>query len=109
MENRQNCHYTAKEVTTMAKFKYDERIEYAWENADYCNCGSEDCNPNNHRKCPWCGGKMLYGYHASVPMHGESKYAWNIDHASARSKGGSNARSNIQAMHVECNREKGNK
>lgn len=34
---------------------------------------------------------------------------FTIDHKAARSKGGSNSRSNLQPAHLLCNRKKGDK
>lgn len=92
----------------MAKYKYDNKTEQVWEKAPYCHCGFQDCNPNNHRLCGICGEKILYGSHESVHNQRNSMYAWNIDHIIPTSRGGKNNTSNLQAVHIKCNRDKGN-
>ena len=93
----------------MAIIKYDKKTESCWEKAEHCNCNSKDCHPNSHRLCGICGKKILYGSHESVISQRNSRYAWNIDHIIPKSCGGSNNIDNLQAVHVECNRNKSNK
>ncbi|WP_033379079.1 HNH endonuclease [Mesomycoplasma moatsii] len=93
----------------MAICKYREKTERIWEQANYCFCGFEDCNPNNHRLCGICGAKILYGSHESVQSQNNSRYSWNVDHIIPRSKGGTNKLNNLQAVHIRCNRSKGDK
>lgn len=93
----------------MAIIKYDKKTEACWEKAKHCNCNSEDCHPNSHRLCGICRKKILYGSHESVISQRNSRYAWNIDHIIPKSCGGSNNIDNLQAVHVECNRNKSNK
>lgn len=92
----------------MAKIKYNEKIEKIWDKARYCYCGAEDCNPNNHRLCSICGYKILYGSYESVESQRNSRYAWNVDHIIAKSRGGTNKISNLQAVHIYCNHNKSN-
>ena len=95
----------------MAKYKYDQKIEQIWEQADHCNCGvggSDGCNPNNHRLCGICYKPIFYGAHESVISQRNSRGAWNIDHKIPLSKGGTDKNSNLQAVHISCNRWKGN-
>lgn len=89
--------------------KYDNDVEKVWENAEYCYCGAADCHPNNHRRCGICGGLILYGSHESEPSQRNSMFAWNIDHIIPKSRGGSNKQSNLRAVHITCNRYKGNR
>ncbi len=91
----------------MSKNKYVNKIEEAWANAKYCNCSLCGGNPNQHRLCPICGEPMQYGSHESVKLQNGSKLAWNVDHKIPLSKGGKDTRSNRQAVHIKCNRNKG--
>lgn len=93
----------------MSKRKYNNEAEAAWNNANECDCGDSDCHPNNHRKCYICGKKMVYGAHESVESQRNSSCAWNVDHKIPLSKGGTNKKSNLIAVHVRCNRKKGNR
>lgn len=92
----------------MAKYKYDQKIEQIWEQAAPCNCGIDSCNPNNHRLCGICHKPIFYGAHESVINQRNSRGAWNIDHKIPLSKGGTNKNSNLQAVHILCNSQKGN-
>ena len=92
----------------MAKYKYDEKTEQIWERAAHCDCGYRDCHPNNHRLCAICHEPIFYGAHESVINQRNSRGAWNIDHKRPLSKGGTNKNSNLQAVHISCNRWKGN-
>lgn len=92
----------------MAIYKYSNKIEAVWENADHCSCGSNDCHPNNHRECGICHETIFYGSHESVRNQVNSRGAWNLDHIKPNSLGGSNEIKNLQAVHICCNRWKGN-
>ncbi len=88
--------------------KYKIKTEQAWLNASYCNCGDEEnCNPKSHRLCGICNGTILYGSHESVVAQRNSRFAWNTDHIIPKSKGGNNSIDNLQAVHIVCNRSKG--
>ena len=100
--------HNRKEVF-MAIIKYDKKTESCWEKAEHCNCNSKDCHPNSHRLCGICGDVMFYGAHQSVKSQINSRGCWNIDHIIPSSKGGSNNINNLCAVHVRCNREKGNR
>jgi 5-methylcytosine-specific restriction endonuclease McrA len=90
----------------MAQMKYSEKIETLWENSPYCNCGRQDCHLNSHRLCNICYGTIFYGAHESVENQQNSIGAWNTDHIIAKSNGGGNSISNLQAVHIYCNRDK---
>lgn len=90
----------------MARELYSNEAEQAWDDADECNCGANDCHINNHKKCGECDYYMLYGSHESNEDQVNSSYRWNVDHITATSKGGSNKRNNKRAVHVTCNQEK---
>ena len=92
----------------MPKIKYSAKIEKIWDNARYCDCNAEDCNAYNHRLCGICGYKILYGSHESEISQRNSRYAWNIDHIIPKSRGGTDRISNLQAVHIRCNRYKKN-
>ncbi len=88
--------------------KLNNKIEQVWLKADYCNCGQEDCTLQNHRLCAICGGVMFYGAHESVQSQRNSRGSWNVDHFIPISKSGSNNIKNLHAIHIRCNRRKGN-
>ena len=87
----------------------NKKIEQVWDNAEYCSCYSDDCHPNNHRLCGICRGIIMKCAHESNEEQRNSRYAWNIDHIIPISKGGNNSIDNLQAVHIRCNRNKGNK
>ena len=93
----------------MSRNKYDLKIEKIWDNANDCYCGYDDCHPNNHKLCGICNEKILYGSHEREETQLNSQYAWNIDHIIPKSKGGTNRIDNLQAVHITCNQNKGNK
>ncbi len=93
----------------MAKLKLNHDAQIAWNEAKKCDCDDEDCHPNNHRLCYLCNRTMLKGSHASITSQKNSAYSWDIDHIIPRSIGGNNKQNNKKAVHVECNRKKGNK
>lgn len=86
----------------------DSKTQNAWNNAQKCYCGSQDCR-SNHKICYICGGKMIYGAHESVEQQRNSSCAWNTDNIQPRSKNGTNQNSNLVAVHITCNRNKANK
>ena len=90
----------------MAQMKYSNKIETLWESAPYCNCGRQDCHLNAHRLCNICYETIFYGAHESVENQQNSIGAWNTDHIIAKSNGGGNSISNLQAVHIYCNRDK---
>lgn len=92
----------------MAKYKYNEKIEKIWEKAHICNCRYNDCHPNAHRLCAICLEPIMYGAHESIKSQKNSFYSWNIDHKIPISRGGTNQLSNLQAVHIRCNRFKKN-
>ena len=77
-----------------------------WDKAINCNCNNKDCGPNNHKICGIrnCNGTILFGAHESEQSNG--KFSWNIDHIVPKAMGGSNDVSNLQAVHILCNRNK---
>lgn len=88
----------------MPKSKIPTNAKRIWDKARYCYCLTEDCNPNNHRLCGTCGGKMFYGSYEGTASQNNSRYAWNIDHIVPKSRGGSDLENNLQAVHLRCNR-----
>lgn len=80
--------------------------EIAWKNAPHCECGEYDCNPNNHKICYLCHEIMLKCAHQDKQP--KSKFSWNIDHINPKAIGGTSKNSNIIAVHVSCNSNKGN-
>lgn len=93
----------------MAKIKYKEKTEKIWEKAPYCSCYTNDCHPNSHRLCGICSATILYGSHESNISQRNSWYAWNVDHIIPKSRGGTDWLDNLQAVHIRCNRSKGDK
>lgn len=93
----------------MAIYKYSNKVEKVWGNADHCSCGSNDCHPNSHRECGICHETIFYGSHETVQNQRNSRGAWNLDHIIPISRGGSNQIKNLQAVHIFCNRSKGNR
>ncbi len=83
-------------------------VEEIWDKSRYCHCSNDDCTISNHRLCGICGQKMLYGSYKGIKSQNGSRYAWNIDHIIPLSKGGKDNKDNMQAVHVRCNRQKGN-
>jgi 5-methylcytosine-specific restriction endonuclease McrA len=77
-----------------------------WDKARNCNCNDKDCGPKSHKLCDIknCNRTILYGSHESQQPN--SEFAWNIDHITPISKGGTNDIWNLQAVHVTCNRTK---
>ncbi len=88
--------------------KLTNEAKQAWEDAKLCDCGDDDCHPNQHRLCAVCGGTIIHGAHESVKSQKNSKWRWNVDHIIPISKNGKDVRSNRQAVHVECNKQKSN-
>ncbi len=50
------------------------------------------------------GNKIRHGSYGT-----QGDYGWEVDHEYPESRGGSNALGNLQPLHWEANREKGNK
>ena len=75
-----------------------DQKDKAWENAR--KVGGK--NPNIYRKDPY--GNLMYrnSYGKS------SKMGWELDHIRPKSKGGSDATRNTQALNTSENRIKGN-
>ncbi|MBD5422985.1 MAG: HNH endonuclease [Mycoplasma sp.] len=92
----------------MSIYKYNDKTERVWDKSSYCYCDNEDCTPNNHRLCGICRTTILYGSHESERSQNNSRFSWNIDHIIPKSKGGTNSISNLQAVHIRCNRSKAN-
>lgn len=83
--------------------------EKIWNQAKECNCGAQDCSTRNHRLCPICGEKMLYGSHFTNEKTKDSKYAWNVDLIIPVAEGGNYKMNNLQAVHIKCNKSRNNK
>jgi 5-methylcytosine-specific restriction endonuclease McrA len=90
----------------MAEIKYNEEIETIWESAPYCNCEKEDCKIIEHRLCDICSKTILYGAHESIESQRNNPGAWNFDQIIAKSNGGGDGILNLQAVHINCNRDK---
>lgn len=84
----------------------DNKTNRVWDNAKDCDCVDQDCY-QNHKLCGWCGGSVTYTAHESNQPN--SKYVWNIDHIISKANGGTNHISNLQVVHVFCNRYKGSR
>ncbi len=85
---------------------YKENTMKFWKDAQECDCNKPNCNPKNHKKCPICGGVMMYGSHYSVEKLRKSEYAWNVDYIIPVSEGGNKKFSNLRAVHIKCNKSK---
>ncbi len=84
----------------------DTKLKKIWEKAPYCSCNQIDCSPNNHRLCPICGEKMLWGAYWGHVTQRNSYFAWDIDHIIPISKGETSELSNLRAVHARCNRSR---
>ncbi len=93
----------------MGKLTLNNDALAAWENSKKCHCGYKDCHPNNHRICYLCEDTILKCAHRSISSQQNSWYLWDVDHIISISRGGSNQQNNLRAVHVRCNREKGNR
>lgn len=80
-----------------------------WQETKNCNCEQKDCNPKNHKLCPICKGKILFGSHQSIEKLNKSEFAWNVDIIIPKSEGGSNKISNLQVVHIKCNKSRNRK
>ena len=76
-----------------------KQIKDAWEEAQKIR----GKNPDVWRKDKY-GNKIRRGSYGTV-----GEYGWEIDHKNPKSKGGSDQDRNLQPLHWEENREKGNK
>lgn len=85
---------------------YKENTMKLWKDAKDCDCGKQNCNPKNHKKCPICGGVMMYGSHYSVEKLRKSDFSWNVDYIIPKSEGGSNKYNNLRAVHIKCNKSR---
>ncbi|WP_283272233.1 HNH endonuclease [Spiroplasma sp. SV19] len=90
----------------------DKEIK-VWNNATDCHCGAQPQDEaKDHKICGICkkiNKLMIYGAHESVELQRNSKCAWNIDHIIPRSRKGKNNIDNLRAVHIRCNKNKGNK
>ncbi len=89
--------------------KIDSKTQQIWDKAEKCNCGKIGCLPQNHRLCAICHKKMLYGSYYGEETQRNSRYAWDVDHKQSKFNNGKDESSNLRAVHVSCNREKGSK
>lgn len=87
----------------------NDKAKMVWEKAPKCKCGKVGCLPQNHRLCTICNKKMLFGSYYGEETQRNSKYAWDIDHIKPKSRGGTDNIDNLRAVHVDCNRLKGDK
>jgi len=76
-----------------------KQIEHAWENAKPIR----GQNPDAWRKDAE-GNKIRHGSYGT-----QGEYGWEVDHKIPTSKGGTDSLRNVQALHWEENREKGDK
>lgn len=88
------------------KIKYPLSIDAIWKKAPLCNCGDQDCHPNNHRLCSICGKKILYGAHDSVAKQRTSPCAWSKDYKKQLDKKEMNNIDNLRAVHLTCSTRK---
>ncbi len=84
----------------------EKELREIWDNAPYCDCGFEDCSPNNHRTCPYCGDKMLWNDNWADESRRHSYFTWDVDYKVPLSKGGKDNISNLQPLHIRCIRMK---
>jgi len=76
----------------------DSEIDKIWKKAKLLR--GQD--PNKYRQDP-------YGNKLHKDSYGKStKMGWEIDHIKPKSRGGSNATKNLQALQTKVNREKSN-
>lgn len=74
-----------------------DQVEKAWNNAKKIR----GKNPDTHRQDP-------YGNTMFKPSYGKtSPLGWEVDHIQPKSRGGSDATKNLQAMNASVNRSKG--
>lgn len=90
-----------------------EKKDAAWKKCKECKCGKSNCHPNNHRLCGICGNQDDKKYEDRIIMYGSyndknSKYGWNIDHITPKSKNGTNKNPNLRATHIKCNEKRKN-
>lgn len=76
-----------------------KQIDHAWDKAKPIR-GE---NPDVLRKDVE-GNKIRRGSHGT-----QGQYGWEVDHKNPISKGGTDSPRNLQALHWEANREKGDK
>ncbi|MGL4647424.1 MAG: HNH endonuclease [Mycoplasmoidaceae bacterium] len=88
---------------------YRPNTDRLWSQSAKCDCGKQDCNEKNHRLCPRCNNKMLYGSHFSVEKLNKSDYAWNVDLIIPKIDGGNNKLNNLVAVHIKCNNSRNRK
>lgn len=73
-----------------------DQINKAWRNAKPIR----GANPNTHRQDPY-GNKISRGSYGK-----NSAMGWEVDHIKPKSRGGSDATRNLQALQTKVNREK---
>jgi 5-methylcytosine-specific restriction endonuclease McrA len=59
----------------------------------------------NNGYCIYCTKKLALTNYGKIGRKG----AWEVDHGTPRSRGGTNYRSNLWAVCIECNRKKSDK
>lgn len=90
----------------MALILNDKTIT-VWNNAKNCNCAIQDCY-ENHKLCGICRKTIIFGAHESIKIQNNSRGAWNVDHIYPASLGGTNRITNLQSVHIKCNKSKSN-
>ncbi len=88
---------------------YNEtKLRKIWDKANYCFCNSSECTVENHRTCPFCGGKMLWSCYWGNESKRNTFYSWNVEHIVPKRLGGTDELENLRAVHVNCNNDESN-